>query len=177
MEIFRLNFVFLYLFAAAGVSACASTPNPPEVVTIQFLSIEKGIVQETIIGTNFSQDYDVPGYKIKFESDQEIAPKAKFPKQNPFVSLEYYDCESAQRYAQGHAHSARDYVMFEHSPATFIEAKPNGKFLYEAQLIEGGRSKDKENICAKIFVFDGNSRRKVWRPIFVSNEIKFSIPQ
>jgi len=176
MEFFSNRIVYMCLLASANLSACASTPTPPEEAVIRAISIEKGIAQETIISGDYSRDFDVPGYRIVFESEREIAPVAKFPKQNPFVNLEYYDCGSSRRYKPEHAYSARDYVWFEYSSATVIEEKPNGSFLYEAQLTESAQSKGNETICAKIFVHDGNIRRKVWQPVFVSNEIKLRIP-
>ena len=116
-------------------------------------------------------EFDAPGYKIVFESDREIAPQDNFSRDDVSVALNFYNCDSSERYEAGHAYSALDYVRIQQSWADLIESKPDGSFIYEAQFIEGYDEKN-QNICSKIFVTDGNINRKIWQPIFVSNEMQ-----
>jgi hypothetical protein len=151
-------------FLAVNIQACATMAAAPEIATINLVSINKATVLDMIIMGEHSEVFDVPGYKIIFGSDREMTPKDS-------VWLDYYDCSSSERYEDGHALSARDYVKFHQSWVKLIESKPGGSFTYEAQFIEGQNEKNRD-VCAKIFVFDGNIKRKVWQPVFISNEMK-----
>ena len=164
---------FLFCCISVLLQACASTVRSPEIVNINLVTINKAIVQDTVFDGEFSQEFDVPGFRIIFESDREIAPKESYSKVHDFVFLDYYDCDSSLRYEPDHPYSARDYVKFHQSWAQRIGSKPNGSFIYQAQIIEE-HSKKIQNVCAKIFVNDGNIKRKVWRPVFISNEMKLA---
>ena len=171
MKFFTLIHFCFYFFVVVNLPACVSAPKAPEVVKINFVSTKKATVQNTIISGNYSREIDEPGYKVIFASNQEIAPKASFPIANNFVSLEYYNCDSDLRYEPGHVFSARDYVIIDSSIAEVIDSKPDGSFIYQAQLLDN-YDKNIQNICAKIYVFDGNNNRKVWQTAFTSNEIR-----
>ena len=160
----------LCCFLALNLQACA-TMAAPEIATINLVSINKATVIDAIVMGEHSEEFDAPGYKIVFESDREIAPQDNFSRDDVFVALHFYNCDSSERYEAGHAYSAFDYVIIQQSWADLIESKPNGSFIYEAQFIEGNNEKN-QSICSKIFVTDGNINRKIWQPIFVSNEMK-----
>lgn len=151
------------------LNGCASTPKPPVISKIEFLSLEPAIVQDWIVmGDYHSESFDVDGYKIRFKSAQKIAPENK----ESYINLDYYECDSLQKYKEGHVYSARDYVRFSHSLAKIVEQKTDGSILYEAQLIGELLQRVTLPICAKIFVHDGKINRKIWQPSYISNPIK-----
>lgn len=161
-------------YVALFLAACATTPNPPIIADIKFLSANKATVLDTIVSGDYSEDFEVLGYKIRFESNIEIAPKDTHPKISPFGKLEYFECGSERRPAQDSHLAARQYVPIEQSWLKILE-RNNGTFIYEAQLIER-YTKNKNDLCAKVFVHDGNIRRKIWYPAFISNEILIHLP-
>jgi len=167
---------FSSAFIALLLAACTTTPSPPIIADIKFLSANKATVLDTIVSGDYSEDFEVPGYKIRFESNVEIAPKDTHPKISPFSKLEYYECGSERRPAQDSHLAARNYMPIEHSWLKALEKKNNGTVIYQAQLIER-YTKQKRDICAKIFVHDSNVRRKIWYPAFISNEIRINLPK
>ena len=163
-------------YVALLLAACATTPNPPIIADINFLSANKATVLATIVSGDYAEDFEVPGYKIRFESNIEIAPKGTHPKINPFSKLEYYECGSERRPPHDSYLAARDYIAIEQSWLKILDIKNNGAVIYEAQLRETSTN-NKNNLCAKVFVHDGHKRRKIRYPAFISNEILIKLPK
>ncbi|MEP1230899.1 MAG: hypothetical protein ABJG88_09510 [Litorimonas sp.] len=150
------------------MSSCATAAKPPVISKITFLSMKPAIVEDWIVMGNYhSESFEVEGYKIQFKSDQEIAPE----NEGNFINLDFYECNSLERYEDGHVYSAKDYTSFSNSQATIIERKPDGTLVYEAQLMSERLQRVEPPICVKIFVLDGKINRKVWRPSYISNAI------
>ena len=89
--------------------------------------MEPAIVEDWIvIGDYHAESFEVDGYKIGFKSAQKIAPN----KEGNSINLDYYECNSSQRYEEGHVYSARDYVRFANSSAKLVEQKTDGSIVY-----------------------------------------------
>jgi len=161
--------LLLLSLASLMFTGCVTTPEPPVISKIEFLSMEPAIVKDWIVmGDYHAESYDVDGYKISFKSNQEIAPK----NEGNFINLDYYECDSLERYEDGHVYSARDYMWFSNSMAKIIERKLDGSVIYEAELTGEILQRKTPPFCARIFVHDGNLNRKVWQPTYISNQIQ-----
>ena len=156
--------------------ACATVSEPPQIVQITFISLEKGTVQNAVIDGDFSEEFDEPGYILKFTSNQEI-PWREHPESGGFIGLDYFHCHSSNRYEVGHTYSARDYIKINGTPfSKIIERRSNGSILYEAQMFETYNTPGTQPICAQVFAHDGNIKRKVWLPVIISNKIELKFP-
>ena len=165
----------IYVLITFAFSACTTVSEPPQILQITFISLEKGTVQNEIMDGNFSESFDEPGYILHFESNQEIWREGS--NRNGFFGLDYFHCNSSNRYESGHSYSARDYVKINSSPhSKVIERRSNGSILYETQMFKTYDTPSSQPICAQVFVHDGNIKRKVWQPAIISNKMELKFP-
>lgn len=165
----------IYVLIAFALSACATVPEPPQILQITFISLEKGTVQNAIIDGDFSESFDEPGYILHFESNQEIWREDS--NRDGFFGLDYFHCNSSNRYEVGGTYSAREYIKINSSPhSKIIERRSNGSILYEAQMFKTYDTPGTQPICAQVFVHDGNIKRKVWQPAIISNKMDLKFP-
>ncbi len=166
-----ISFLIVFIF-----SACATVPEPPQIVQITFISLDKGTVQNAIIDGDFSESFDEPGYILQFESNQEI-PWSQSTNKDGFIGLDYFHCNSKDRYEVGHTYSARDYIKINSSSySKIIERRSNGSILYEVQMFKTHDTPGTQPICAQVFVLDGNNKSKDWQPAIISNKIDLKFP-
>ena len=159
----------LFILTSLVLLGCTTAPKPPVISKITFLSMKPAIVEDWIVmGDYHAESFEVEGYKIQFKSAQEIAPE----NEGNFINLDFYECDSSERYEDGNVYSARDYKSFSNSQAIIIERKADGSLVYEAQLMSERLERVEPPICAKIFVLDGKINRKIWQPSYISNAIK-----
>lgn len=159
----------LFILTSLVLLGCTTASKPPVISKITFLSMKPAIVEDWIVmGDYHAESFEVEGYKIRFKSAQEIAPE----NEGNFINLDFYECDSSERYEGGNVYSARDYKSFSNSQAIIIERKSDGSLVYEAELTSERLQREEPPICAKIFVLDDKINRKIWQPSYISNAIK-----
>ncbi len=174
---------FLCYFSLSLLFACATTPPPsPEVTEISLVSIEPSFAYETIIGSgDFSEEFEVPGFLIRFKSTKKIEDARS--NTNSFWGVDYFICESTKAETDIGLYSTRNYkrIQFVTYETQYMMQSDEGSHLYHYRIAQDAvdnvaRFHKDSQICMSIYIPYEEKYKKTTQARIISNHLPIGLP-
>lgn len=164
------------------LTACATTPPPPEVTEISLISIEPSFAYETLIGSaDYTEDFEVPGFLIRFKSTKKIEDD-RF-KSNSFLGVDYFLCKALERESDVGLSSTRNYkrIIWATYETEYVMQSDEDSYLYQSRIAQDtvnnvARFHKNSQICMAIYIPHEEKYKMATQAKVISNHLPIGLP-